>query len=846
MSKKDKKKRTNKKISKKIKKEKSSLVDNLKKHKKELIRILIVLTILIILYFSSAMMINIRSNYAEQIIMETSPQNININTKQNEKEQILIETEIRTNLFCKTTCEYELKDLSENKILDKGEFYFSNYKKHEYESILSTNKLGSGQIMYLFEISCINYESNMCKAMTLPVIRTALITMNYEPSKEQQLKKEEVQTIINEITELIMAGQTNTLMAQAIVNNISQMKKDHLEKEIIELIFFQNILEKDLDKINEDWKTQNYSYVEQEIKKHNVIEKSLNFKEKANHLIYIIEKEQEIYNEAIQTLTTFREEINLLNQINKIIILSDKEPETNLQEIHHLNLKLLTALNEKKFNNYQELKNLIIDIQNKSLQLKKTHDELKESSFYEINTWIQLMNNDLCLLQNKENCNEKIKIISNETNIQEPTLLCEETQIIQELKKELKEQQETKRQNLTKQEILEIDTEKRLVEQSMLQWQIQQINDTNATKLINLLMNYAQRVNETSNQNYYLNNHNESKQEYFLPLTYLENETQKYFLTCTSELEFPIITKQKELIKEIKIMTPNIKIIEDVSATCCFKNKCESCCDYEECIQQQKNPLIVLHGYSFYSFNSALHSTNAFNDFVKQITQEHKYYPAGIIGPSYYPEYEENELTRNFATPIFKATYYEVLRFGEITPGELSIRIQSITEHAEKLHEIIEYIKKITKKQEVDIIAHSMGGLVTRTYIEKYGENSLGTIILVGTPNQGVPQRLAYLCRFFGGQTECDDMYQESGFMNYINKEISPPKKQIHLLIGTGCNTFGADGDGIVQTRSAELNFTTNYYFEGTCDLVDNFHRDMIKPTKYPEIYEKIKEILMN
>ncbi len=59
------------------------------------------------------------------------------------------------------------------------------------------------------------------------------------------------------------------------------------------------------------------------------------------------------------------------------------------------------------------------------------------------------------------------------------------------------------------------------------------------------------------------------------------------------------------------------------------------------------------------------------------------------------------------------------------------------------LKELTDIIKPAIEKHNIDkskkihFIAHSMGGLVTRSYIKKYHPENLGKVIMLGTPNQG-------------------------------------------------------------------------------------------------------------
>ncbi len=57
------------------------------------------------------------------------------------------------------------------------------------------------------------------------------------------------------------------------------------------------------------------------------------------------------------------------------------------------------------------------------------------------------------------------------------------------------------------------------------------------------------------------------------------------------------------------------------------------------------------------------------------------------------------------------------------------------------LRDKISEIKSISKCQKVNVIAHSMGGLVVRYYIEsKQYQNDIDHLILLGTPNEGAPK----------------------------------------------------------------------------------------------------------
>ena len=56
------------------------------------------------------------------------------------------------------------------------------------------------------------------------------------------------------------------------------------------------------------------------------------------------------------------------------------------------------------------------------------------------------------------------------------------------------------------------------------------------------------------------------------------------------------------------------------------------------------------------------------------------------------------------------------------------------------LKDKIDKVKKDTRMDKVDIIAHSLGGLVTKSYVKKYGQDSINKFIDIATPHLGSPE----------------------------------------------------------------------------------------------------------
>lgn len=96
-----------------------------------------------------------------------------------------------------------------------------------------------------------------------------------------------------------------------------------------------------------------------------------------------------------------------------------------------------------------------------------------------------------------------------------------------------------------------------------------------------------------------------------------------------------------------------------------------------------------------------------------------------------------------------------------------------INANAQRLSNTVAQVRARTGAAKVDLVAHSMGGLVSRTYVKNLGGASqVDSLIMMGTPNYGT--NLASIARFFfGGSclgiTACQQMATGSSFLNSLN-----------------------------------------------------------------------------
>jgi hypothetical protein len=183
---------------------------------------------------------------------------------------------------------------------------------------------------------------------------------------------------------------------------------------------------------------------------------------------------------------------------------------------------------------------------------------------------------------------------------------------------------------------------------------------------------------------------------------------------------------------------------------------------------------------------------------------------------------------------IVKTTYY----MDEVQCKDNNCYVMSdtegISEYAKRLKKSIDVVKKCTGSSKVNIIAHSMGGLVSRKYIQDGGYDSVSKLIMLGTPNKGINENIGLnkYCEDTHAGMECSNMKKDSDFITKLNSKEMPSSVTYYTIAGTSEGT----NDGTVEVESVHIG---NNNLNVACS-----HGDLIEPSKCPKAYTFIKTIL--
>lgn len=148
-----------------------------------------------------------------------------------------------------------------------------------------------------------------------------------------------------------------------------------------------------------------------------------------------------------------------------------------------------------------------------------------------------------------------------------------------------------------------------------------------------------------------------------------------------------------------------------------------------------------------------------------------------------------------------------------------------LDETKDLLNQKIEEIKTQTGKDKIDIIAHSMGGLLTENYLNSYGKDSVDKLIFVGTPHLGAPKAGKILLE--------GDRFSIPWLEEDRIKEIAENSPALHELLPN--QTYFNEFQGYL--RDYKL-FGSNYLmnYEETKDLFLN------EKNKNPVMFQKAED----
>lgn len=801
---------------------------NIKLSRKTKILVLSAALLIILLIIASYMFFNFMIR--EEIILDVSPDYSYMKMRNGDSYSLPLQITVNNNWLCNAKCSYKLMDISNYEIIASSSFAVRNHKAVSIDNEFILDEKGYGQKIIEYIVECHNNPTSACPSDNSTYRRRSIIIINYSPSAYQESLIDSLKREFSTASS-IASGAANALQTVRLVSQMDELKSSNTDADLVRQI---DDYESGLLEVKSYWDAYNYDQASSIFNSRAMLEAAYDLSSRAtasrNFSILLIGSHNavvKIQHDSISRLDNFH---------NYSSIYPDDDSYEAFSQDMMLAAELIdrntAKIINKDFQSYDELLRetgyaaIVLD------RIQQHKDDAEYSSRGDM-VDIFLAGALACIDEHRRDCKNIIKTYQENYSISNRCMLVNGSVSL-----------------LTNSSSEPNDQEQALVMLSLLSAYNETGNNDNAT---------AKRLNYYYDSLISLlpNDYNKTLiKDYYPDLLALDNDTSSWIqglrlLDINFRLESISDSCSRNKVK-IKLdpfdMQPlsvpqqintSIRImIDDPKSKCCAYGLCIECCP--GC--RPSNPLILLHGHSFNQKNSAYQSTEVFNKLEDDLVEGKHYISIGI--PSSIP-YDDGTLGLYGIPILAKPTYY-ITSFNDA----LGITVRegksgNIDTYALRLKENIDQLKRLTNTQKVDIIAHSMGGLVVRRYIQIFGSDSIGKLILVGSPNAGIVDSIYNYCKLFGEVNECNDIHSGSLFLKKLNDMKSfPEMPETHIIAGSGCITDNEDSDGIVTVRSASLEGYEPLIIKGSCHGTELLHSDMLDTDNHPEFYDAIISML--
>lgn len=800
-----------------------------------------------------------------ELIVYLTPQQKSFSMHYGDISKIEFGTSIDNFAYCRASCNYSFNDRSRNEILDKGHFEIK-IGEHVIKGYnITIKRLGSGQDFYSFDVACRSVPSVLCLTKGIEKSRSSLVNVNYDLTETEKKLKESLKQNVTKL--LFYLANVDVLQQKASQKYFELGFKVNLKNLSEDKITIDESYDKfviSAENLRSLWSIENYNRLNMLFNRsffENLegIEKSIKKLDKEIGGIV------ELHNQLLLRLKNLNKDLEALESFEIAL-----ENATQIGESISSFNAVSSALTNNTFGNYSTISNDILKL--KDLRFLVVQDTKLTSArfFFNAEYLLKLDRDLLCSLM--QNCNENMSISSAIKNTEKFIKNYPDEFNLRETCNSLNKL--NNRYISAKNDTLSLIENESIVfpaGNDFLELAAR-FKDNEVRKINNSYLDSFERLKSENKTDFETIRISEE----VLPKNYTSIEQLQYNESINislyllsklkpSEKTLELLGKCAELDKKMSkinnfifepvstdinyTLVPRIDTnLSDNFPVCCVFNDCKPCCIEDSCKNDPKTfPTIFLHGHSLAKSNSPEFSLDAFNKLQSKL-QDDGYLNAGIVSLYSQNEPQQKGVWGLSGKPItVKVSYYFDAFRKEDRYILIPTKSENIDTYALRLKDLIEIVKERTSKPKVNIIAHSMGGLVARRYIQIFGENDIDKLIMIATPNKGIAGAIGDYCGFVGENRECVDMQENSLFLNKLNDPSKQPKEtKVYTIIGQGCIMKYGDGDGIATIESAKLPSSKAYYINGTCEgfFGEVLHTAILDIDKYPETYATVKEIL--
>jgi len=846
----------------------------------------IIITILILLLIVFLVALRINFLIGEQLRIMVTPEYSEKVAANQENVTLDVGVQLYNKFVCQAVCKYTLIDMSHNVLLDNGTFSSKAYIKKQYSFTIPMNYYGSGTNIYLYRVECQNIDETLCPTNGDQLVRKSLFVVNYHPSAEQSSALESIKNDYAVVSDNVANASMLLYDEGRIIKDVN-LSLDTKRYDAIKSS--SSSLNTDIQQFLSIWNTDDYVTARSFMADNDIIGKSAALLSNASAYLSYINSTFEGSNvmlgefNAVESMLQKYREI-LSHNISYVTSSTRKLTSTTINDV---NLQI-TQFNSKNYN-IDTLYHQIVESRATALGIGDVLDNNVASSLSDYYPSIYVSSGILCMLNisntpisvngsviNNASIGDAVDFCSYDYDININSIDNASTALNNVCNRASKIMSVVDGMSGSNSTVAGNDSREMLLMEYKLLLDYDAIYGTPATEanLDNgknaVLVSYESYLRNSLKDNYGVDSPEVLLSNYTINISLFTFNNNNIIMVGVKNIvascyvnavtlngtniipsSLTKITVQRYIIRPLTDYTGNYSNISTFAPPnppvsipqCCMYGTCQSC---EK--KTSKNPLILLHGHSFNQDTHAYQSIEIFDSFEWAFAANQSYYPTGMLLSN---ENATKGILGHYYIPLVSKPTYYLETYNDLLGLSVSeSKTGNIDTYALRLKESIDHTISITGSDKVDIVAHSMGGLVVRRYMQVFGTQHVGTVILIATPNNGIDDKTYALCKIFGASNECDDMRPNGVFIKKINDYSSQPDiKNLYLVIGRGCNMDGLDGDGVVNVNSSLIrNIPEDHilYVNGTCSGTTLLHNRLLYVDEYPMVYDFVKSKLNN
>ncbi|MCX6710027.1 MAG: hypothetical protein NTV63_03700, partial [Candidatus Woesearchaeota archaeon] len=201
----------------------------------------------------------------DELVLRIEPSSISLDSTNKDVNHVFFKVVVQRFIGCEAECSYRFRDFSQNITISDEKIILTS-DSFEKEYVISLNKSGEGQAIYLFEVECRNKKSFSCSTEGAKREKSAIVSINYHLTSEEAGIKEMIYSEMDALDANISSSISRMGRLRSEYFLIAKNYLPNLSEEMLSLSgildssgSIEKSIENDKRAIENAWKEGDYS-----------------------------------------------------------------------------------------------------------------------------------------------------------------------------------------------------------------------------------------------------------------------------------------------------------------------------------------------------------------------------------------------------------------------------------------------------------------------------------------------------------------------------------------------------------------------------------------------------------